>query len=253
MTTDRQRKILNLLTHHDRMEVSQLSELLQVSPSTIRRDLQVMQENGLLKRAHGIALLPAPIRYELPYENRAARQVEAKRKIATAAKQLIKPELVIGMSGGTTCTELARHMRVMERLTVVTNAVNVALELQGPLDRRVIVTGGVLNQDSYELVGSLVAQSLQTMHLDVAFLSVSGVDVAFGFSVADEPEAVASRALMAAAEKIIILADHSKIGRATFARLCSLTEVNVLITDDGITVEQRDILEAAGLKLVIAA
>ncbi|MBI1882425.1 MAG: DeoR/GlpR transcriptional regulator [Chloroflexi bacterium] len=252
MTTDRQMKILQHLSRHDSLEVGRLSELLQVSPSTIRRDLRVMQKSGLLKRTHGTAQLPTPIQYELPYENRAAQHVEAKRKIATAAKQLIQRGLVIGISGGTTCTELARQLRAMAPITIITNAVNIALELQGQLDKRVIVTGGQLNQDSYELVGNLVGQSLQNMHLDLAFLGVSGVDLPFGFSVADEPEAVASRALMAAAEQTIVLADHSKIGKATFARLCRLPEVDLLITDDGITPEQRAALEEAGLKVMVA-
>jgi DeoR family transcriptional regulator of aga operon len=252
MTTNRQMQILQHLSRHDSLEVGQLSDLLQVSPSTIRRELRVMQKSGLLRRTHGTAQLPTPIHYELPYENRAAHQIEAKRKIAAAAKQLISSELVIGLSGGTTCTELARYLRAMEHITVVTNAVNIALELQGQLGKRVIVTGGQLNQDSYELVGHLVAQSLESMHLDLAFLGATGVDLAFGFSVADEPEAVASRAFMAAAERTITLADHSKIGKATFARLCPLTAVDLLITDEGITSEQQARLHEAGLKVLVA-
>ncbi len=252
MTTARQLKILQHLTQHNSLEVGRLSELLDVSPSTIRRDLRVMQKSGLLQRTHGTAQIPTPIRYELPYENRAAQHVEAKRKIAAAAKQLIEPELVIGLSGGSTCTELARQLRAMEHITVVTNAVNIALELQGQLGKRVIVTGGLLNQDSYELVGNLVAQSLQNMHLNLAFLGASGVDVDFGFSMADEPEAVASRAFMAAAEQTVILADHSKLGKATFARLCPLIDVDLLITDDGISPEHHLALQNAGLKVLVA-
>ncbi|HXV43004.1 MAG TPA: DeoR/GlpR family DNA-binding transcription regulator [Anaerolineae bacterium] len=252
MTTDRQMKILQHLTQHDSLEVGQLSELLQVSPSTIRRELRVMQKSGLLQRTHGTAQLPIPIHYELPYENRAAHHVEAKRKIAAAAKQMIQRELVIGLVGGTTCTELARQLRAMEDIIVVTNAVNIALELQGQLGKRVIVTGGVLNQDSYELVGHLVTQSLQNMRLDLAFLGVSGVDLEFGFSMSDEPEAVASRAFMAAAAQSIVLADHSKIGKTTFARLCPLTDVDLLITDDEITPEQQLGLEEVGLKVWVA-
>jgi DeoR family transcriptional regulator of aga operon len=211
-----------------------------------------MQKSGLLQRMHGTAQIPTPIRYELPYEKRAAQHVEAKRKIAAAAKQLIRQELVIGLSGGSTCTELARQLRAMQQITVVTNAVNIVLELQGQLGKRVIVTGGLLNQDSYELVGSLVGQSLQNMHLNLAFLGASGVDRDFGFSMADEPEAVASRAFMAAAEQTVILADHSKLGKATFARLCPLREVDLLITDDGISLEQHTMLQNAGLKVLVA-
>ncbi|MCL4297408.1 MAG: DeoR/GlpR family DNA-binding transcription regulator [Anaerolineae bacterium] len=252
MTTARQLKILQHLTQHNRLEVVRLSELLDVSPSTVRRDLRALQKSGLLQRTHGTAQIPTPIRYELPYENRAAQHVEAKRKIAAVARQLIEPELVIGLSGGSTCTELARQLRAMEHVTVVTNAVNIALELQGQLGKRVIVTGGLLNQDSYELVGNLVTQSLQNMHLNLAFLGASGVDLDFGFSMADEPETVASRAFMAAAEQTIILADHSKLGKTTFARLCPLREVDLLITDHGINHEQHLALQNAGLKVLVA-
>jgi DeoR family transcriptional regulator of aga operon len=251
-TSDRQAKILQHLTKHHILEVSELSDLLQVSPSTIRRELKVMEKGGLLVRSHGIARLPTPIHYELPYENRAAQQVDAKRKIAALAKRLIKSRSVVGLSGGTTITELARQLRVMEDATIVTNAVNVAIELQGKLGQRVIVTGGMMNQNSYELVGDLASQSLQNVHLDKVFLGASGIDAGFGVSMADEPEAVVARAFKAAADQAIVIADCTKIGKATFARFCPLAEVDILITDDGITPEQRAILEETGLTVYIA-
>lgn len=251
MPTERQMQILQYLTRHESIEVTELSGLLKVSPSTIRRELRVMEKHGLLLRTHGSAQLPNPIRYEHLYENRAARQTEAKRKIAAAAKRLIKPGQVIGLSGGTTCTELARQLRAMQEITIVTNAINVALEMQGG-DKRVVVTGGVLNQNSYELVGSLMTQSLQTMHLDMVFLGVNGVDVEFGLSMSDEPEGVASRAFIAASDQAIVLADHTKIGQTTFVRFCSLDDIDMLITDDDIREEQLNALTKAGLKVVIA-
>lgn len=252
MTTERQMSILQHLTRHNSLEVAQLSKLLAVSPSTIRRELKAMEESGLLVRTHGMARLPTPIHYEFPYENRAAQQVAAKRKIAAAAKNLIQPGAVVGLSGGTTSTELARQLRAMEDITIVTNAVNIALELQGQLGKRVMVTGGLLNQNSYELVGYQVTQSLQNVHLDQAFLGASGIDLEFGFSMADEPEAVVARAFQAAADKVIMIADHTKIGKATFARFCALPEVDLLITDDGLSDEQRAALEETGLRVLIA-
>jgi DeoR family transcriptional regulator of aga operon len=253
MTTDRQAKILQYLAGHGELEVAQLSQLLQVSSSTVRRELTVMEENGLLVRTHGAAQLPTPIHYEPTYENRAAQQTQAKRNIAAAARKLVEPGMVVGISGGTTCTELARQLRVVEHITIVTNAVNIALELQGHLDKRVIVTGGVLNHGSYELVGHQVVQSLQNVHLNLAFLGASGVDLEFGFSMADEPEAVAARAFMAASERTLVLADHTKIGRARFARLCPLTEVSMLITDDQTSPERCQALKQAGLEVLVAA
>jgi DeoR family transcriptional regulator, aga operon transcriptional repressor len=250
--TDRQTKILHYLTQHHYLEVAQLSHLLQVSPSTIRRELTLMEKVGLLIRSHGTARLPNPIRYEDDYENRAAHQVEAKRKIAAAAKGLIRPGQVVGLSGGTTSTSLARQLRTMKEITIVTNAVNIALELQGQGGNRVMVTGGFLNQNSYELVGDLVTQSLRNVHLDLAFLGASGLHIEFGFSMADEPEAVVGRAFKATAAQTIILADHTKIGKVNFVRFCALAEIDLLITDDGISSEQREALAGAGLQVLVA-
>jgi len=252
MTTDRQAKILQYLAEHDALEVNQLSARLEVSPSTVRRELRALQESGLLVRTHGAARRPAPLLYEPPFERRAAQQVAAKRKIAAAARRLIEPGAVVGLGGGSTCTELARQLRAVDNITVVTNAVNIALELQGQSARRVVLTGGLLTPSSYEMVGSLVATSLQYVHLNLVFVGVSGVDLGFGFSVSDEPEAVAGRAFMAAADRTIVIADHTKIGQATFARLCGLRDVHMLITDDGLTPEQRTALEQAGLQVLVA-
>ena len=251
MPTERQMRIMQHLAQHESSEIAELSELLKVSPSTIRRDLRIMENNGLLLRSHGSARLPTPIQYKDLYEHRAAQQIEAKKKIATAAKRLIKPGQVIGLSGGTTSTELARQLRAASDITIVTNAINVALELQG-FGKQVIVTGGRLNQNSYELVGDLQTQSLQNMRLDISFLGVNGINIEFGFSMHDEPEAVASRAFKAASERTIIIADHTKIGKATFARFCALNEVDSLITDNGIPDDQRIALEEAGLKVQMA-
>lgn len=252
MMTDRQMKILQYLTQHHELEVVQLSHLLQISPSTVRRELTVLEKSGLLVRAHGMARLPNPIRYEDGYESRAARQVEAKRKIAALAKSMIKPGQVVGLSGGTTSTALARQLRALADITIVTNAVNIALELQGQASNRVMITGGFLNQNSYELVGDQVTQSLRNVHLDLAFLGASGIDVAFGFSMADEPEAVVARAFKAMADQTIMIADHTKIGKTTFARFCALAEVDSLITDEGIRPAQRETLEQTGLKVWVA-
>jgi DeoR family transcriptional regulator of aga operon len=252
MATDRQLKILQHLAVHDNVEVTDLGELLHVSSSTIRRELRAMEDNGLLVRTHGGAHLPSPIHYAIPYEKRAAQHVNEKRMIALAARKLVKPGTVIGIMGGTTCTELARVLRPLEHLTVVTNALNVALELQGPLSRRVVVTGGMLNQNSYELVGSQASQSLDSVHLDLAFLGVSGISLEYGFSMSDEPEAAVGRAFIAAADRAVVIADHSKIGQVTFARLCPLNSLGLLVTDKNTEPGQKKALEHVGLAVLIA-
>lgn len=247
-----QTAIMQYLSQQRTAEVSELEAFLDVSASTIRRQLTQMENTGLVERFHGGVKLPNPIAYELPYEKRLAYQMEAKRAIATIAKSLLESNLVVGISGGTTCTELARQLRTLDNITVVTNAVNIALELHGQHNNRLMMTGGTLNQNSYELVGDLVAQTLRNFHLDIAFLGTSGISTDFGFSMSDEPEAVAGRAFMAAAERTVIIADHTKVGKSTFARLCPLDSVHMLITDDQIDPAQIARLEKSGLQVLIA-
>jgi len=252
MSSERHMKILQQLTRHGSLEVNALSQVLQVSPSTVRRDLTALERSGLLVRTHGMAQLPSPIRYELPFEERAARRVEAKRKIAALAQSLVKPGDTVGLSGGTTATELARYLRAKEDVTIVTNALNIALELKAQDSQRVLVTGGMLNLDSYDLVGDLTTSAFERVHLDIAFQGVTGVDLRFGFTVADEPDAVVARAIRAVSDSLYIIADHTKIGKTTFARFCDLSKVNGLITDDGITQQQRDELCSTGLTVLVA-
>lgn len=252
MLSDRQLRILDLLAGNNELRIEQLSRHLQTSPSTVRRELQVMEELGLLLRTHGGAHMPNRVRYEQTYEHRATTEIEAKRAIAAVACQLVPASSIISISGGTTCTEFARRLRMISNLTVVTNAVNISLELYGQSDKRIIVTGGMLNQNSYELVGNLAIQSMKDLHLDIAFLGVSGIDLGFGFSMSDESEAMVGQSFMAAASKKIVLADHTKIGKATLARLCRLSEVDLLITDRTDTAEQAAMLEQAGIKVLCA-
>lgn len=248
-----QDQILQILTRNQRITVSQLSELLDVSNSTVRRQLIILEKKGLLLRTHGGAQLPSPLFYEPPYEERSANMVDAKRNIALLGRTLIDTQRVIGISGGTTCTELAKQLRTLHGATIVTNAINIALELQSQKENRVVVTGGTLNSFSYELVGHLVSHSLETIHMDIVFLGVSGIDVQFGFSMSDEPEAVAGRAFMKSSEKTVIVADHTKLQKSTFAHLCHINAVDILITDAGITQEQLTQLSQAGLNILVAS
>jgi DeoR family transcriptional regulator of aga operon len=158
----------------------------------------------------------------------------------------------VGLSGGSTTTQLARQLRAMEDVTIATNALNIALELKTQSSTRVMVMGGILNQDSYDLVGDLSVLGYQRVHLDIAFQGATGIDPKFGFTVADEPDAVVARALQAASDRLFVVADHSKIGKATFARFCELHEVDGLITDSGLDGTARQELEDLGLPVHVA-
>src|SRR5262249_2499265 len=160
-------------------------------------------------------------------KGRVAEQAAAKQAIAHAARSMIAPGSVIGLMGGTTCTELARQLRTAENLMIVTNAVNVAMELQNEqVSKRVMLTGGFINRKSYALVGNALASSLRDIHLDLAFVGASGIDPQFGVSISDEPEAAAARAFASVADRVVVLADHTKIGKRTFARFSLLSDIH---------------------------
>lgn len=252
MDKNRQKKILNFIAVYKEIKIDHLCNLLNVSPSTVRRELSNMESSGLLVRKYGVAKSLSPIQYEASYEKRALQQINAKRAIALTAREMIQPGMVIGLMGGTTCTELARLLRPMEQITVVTNAVNICLELQGGLNKRIMVTGGNLNHNSYELVGSQTNESLKHVHLSLAFLGVSGISTEFGVSMSDEPEANAGKAFMDAADCIIVLADNTKIGNTTYARVCPLSEIDHLITDRNVSPEKIDLFGKMGVKVHIA-
>jgi DeoR family transcriptional regulator of aga operon len=252
MTTDRRLRIVHQLAIRHEMEVEELSSILSASPSTIRRELSAMEKDGLLVRTHGAAHLRVPIDYDFPYANRAAKQLEEKRAIALAAMQLVAPGMVLAFVGGTTCTALARMLRPLDDLTIVTSAINVALELQGQSNKRVILTGGTLNRNSYELVGSQAIGSLENMHCEMAFLGASGMSAEYGLSMTDEPEAAVGRALIASTERTVVLADHTKLGKRGLVRVCPLEQVSLLVTDARAAPEQLTSMRRSGLDVVVA-
>ena len=252
MTSDRRLRIIHQLAIHHEMEVDELSSILHVSPSTIRRELSLMETDGLLVRTHGAAHLRLPIDYDFPYANRAAKQLDEKRAIALAAMQLVTPGMTLALVGGSTCTALARMLRPLDELTIVTSAINVALELQGQSTKHVIVTGGTLNRNSYELVGSQAVSSLENIHCQMAFLGASGMSPEYGLSMSDEPEAAVGRALIASTERAVVLADHTKLGKRGLVRVCPLDQLSLFITDARAAPEQLMSLRRAGLEVIAA-
>jgi DeoR family transcriptional regulator of aga operon len=212
--------------------VAELARALDVSETTVRRDLELLEDQRLLSRTHGGAITRG-VAYELPLRYRGAQHADEKRRIALAAGELVQDGLAVGLTGGTTTTEVARVLAEREPLTVVTNAINIASDLAIRPNIKLVVTGGVARSESYELVGPQAEATLAGMNLDVVFIGVDGVDARTGLTTHHEIEAHTNRALIARARRVVAVADHTKIGRVTFARICDIREVHTLITDDG--------------------
>lgn len=242
--------LLDLLGEHKSLTVAELAERFGVSASTLRRDLQVLQESRLLERTHGGA---TSIRddHELPVRYRTNQRREEKLEIARLAVTRVPLGAVVGLTGGTTTTEVARQLAVRDQLTVVTNALNIAAELSIRPKVKVIVPGGVARPQSYELVGVWGAQVLRGLNIGVAIVGVDGVDPDGGLTTHDEVEAQTNAALIARASRVYVVADSSKLGRTHLARIAGLDEVTEVITDAGADAAIVRELRARGIKVTV--
>jgi DeoR family transcriptional regulator of aga operon len=246
--TERLATILERLSADRSVGVADLAARLQVSSATIRRDLLLLQEQRLLSRTHGGAIAQGVI-YELPLRYKGARHHEEKRRIAVAAAARVTDGMAVGLTGGTTCTEVARELVERQRLTVVTNALNIASELAVRPNLKLVVTGGTARPESYELVGPLAEQSLAGLHLDLVFIGVDGIDDRSGCTTHHEIEAHTDLALIERARHVVVVADSSKIGRTAFAQICPIERVRELITDRGASLRLLHALREAGLAI----
>lgn len=251
--------ILALLAEAGQIEVDDIVGKLGVSPATARRDLDSLASQQLLTRTHGGASANS-LAYDLPGKYHRDPTARRKRWIAAYAASLVEPHMSVGLSGGTTCSAIATALGLRPdlqddsgrpTLTVVTNAVNIASELAVRSHVKVMVTGGVLNPRSYELVGPFAEQTLQRVTLDVAFIGIRGLHAAAGATVADETEAAINELMGSRALRSYLVADSSKLGVRSFASV-SGEEFNHVITDPGITAEQRRGLEDAGYSILVA-
>lgn len=222
--------ILEELSTDGTVGVTELVASLGVSAATVRRDLELLEQQKLLARTHGGAVAQGVL-YELPLRYKSARHQDEKRRIASAAARLVDDGAAIGLTGGTTTTEVARAVIDRERLTVVTNALNIASELAIRPNLKLVVTGGYARTESYELVGPLAEQSLAGLNLDVVFLGTDGISAEAGLTTHHEVEAHTDLALIDRARRVVVVADSSKIGRVAFAQICDVDRVHELITD----------------------
>jgi DeoR family transcriptional regulator of aga operon len=248
--TERLGAILERLSSDGSVNVVQIAQSLDVSAATVRRDLRLLEGQRLLERTHGGAV-PQGVLYELPLRYKSTRQTEQKRRIAQEAARRVHEGWAIGLTGGTTTTEVARALVDRPRLTVVTNALNIAAEIAVRPNLKLVVTGGVARPESYELVGPIAEASLQGLNLDVVFLAVDGISPRAGLTTHHEIEAGTNRALMARAAQVVVVADSSKLGHVAFARICELPEVDALIIDDGAGDGAVAAIREAGVQVTI--
>jgi DeoR family transcriptional regulator of aga operon len=234
--TARATAIVEEVLREGEVSVEALSARLGVSLATVRRDLTALEEQGLVRRTHGGVKAVSPVAYDAfrhdsSFQEQEGRHADEKRRIGLAAAELVKDGETIGLSPGTTATQVARSLRHRKGITVVTNTVNVAMELCQREDLTVYVTGGYLRGGWFSLVGGPAASGVREVFLDKVFVGVNAIDAERGLSCLHPEEAAINRALVGQARERIVVADRSKLGRVVRCLICPTSEVHMLITD----------------------
>jgi DeoR/GlpR family transcriptional regulator of sugar metabolism len=232
--------------------VVELADLLGVSDMTVRRDLGMLDELGLVVKVHGGATAPTyHVRDEPGFVAKSMRNIDEKTSIARAAAKMVVPGGTIGITAGTTTWRLAAELTAIADLTVVTNSVRVAdvFFAHPRTDRTVILTGGV-RTPSEALVGPITVAALRTVHVDMLFAGIHGMSERTGFTTPNLLESDTNRAFVRAARQSVVVADHTKWDVTGLSSFADLDEIDVLVTDEMITGEAADVL-AAGIECVM--
>lgn len=246
----RERIVVEILRRHT-VTIPELARQFGVSEMTIRRDLRALEQSGLVESVYGGATTPTISPFELSYSKREQMEVEAKRAIGFAAAQLIDDGDVIALDGSTTTLQVARNLHQRGNITVFTNGIKVATELAHRPGIRTILTGGELYH-SVSLVGVFARSTFEKVRVDKLFLSVTGISEDLGLSGPSDQDADVKSAMIAAADRVILLADHTKFGRRSYVRVALLDAVHTIVTDDRTTEEHLHMFEQRGIELVIA-
>ncbi|WP_090578791.1 DeoR/GlpR family DNA-binding transcription regulator [Paenibacillus sp. OV219] len=248
----RREQIMNVLKRQGRITIQELVDRFGVSEATARRDLELMEKSEPVIRTIGGAMYDGmnAVR-ELPFAEKEGLSFLEKERIAAAAASLILEGDVVGLSGGTTNYYLAKLLKTRRGITVVTNAVNVAMELAGS-DINVVVTGGMMRHNSFELCGPLGEGMIGQLHIGKMFLGVDGVSSTGGITTYSEQEAHIAKAMIRRSQATYAMFDHTKIGRTSLFSIAPLSQLQGFITDEALPQQLASIAQTHGIQTVVA-
>lgn len=250
--TERQQEILTRARLDGRVEVKDLADSLDVTPETVRRDLTTLERRGLLRRVHGGAIPVERLGIEPAVADREGRMAGQKERIAKAALDELPDGGAIILDAGTTTIRLAEMLPTDRELTVVTHGLPIAMLLASRPTITLHLLGGTVRGRTLAAVGPWAERAMADVYADVAFLGTNGLTVERGLTTPDLAEAGVKRALVGAARRTVVLADHTKVGRSDFAQVAPLAAVDTVITDSELEPDLADEIEAAGPRVVRA-
>lgn len=249
---DRKKSILKLLENEEKVQVRVLAKELQVSDETIRRDLDRLEKAGTLRKVYGGAVKARFNSWELPFDQKTAINENEKQAICKAAASYVKDDDIILIGNGTTPLEIVRYIKDKKNITIITPSLPVMLLAMEIFNGRIIFIGGELEKHQKYTSGPLSDGMLQYLKANKAFIAAGGISAADGITDYDLNGSSISRKMMERSEEVFILADHTKFGKTTFAYMCSISEVSMIITDKNCSVEWKNTLANKDTGLFIA-
>jgi len=249
--TERHQYILQELQRKGVVSIQELSDLMQVSGVTIRKDLRMLEDRNLLYRTHGGGSLQNPYALERPINEKQFINSEEKERIGKAAAELVGSHDSVMIGSGTTVFELARNLFPSRPITVITPALKVALELSSRPKVEVMQLGGLLRENSSSVAGTFAELMLNSISCGILFLGVDGIDTGFGFTISNLTEAGLNQKMIRATQSLAILADHTKFGKRGIAKICDFEDVQYIITDKQAPAEAVTALEDMGIQVIM--
>ncbi len=253
LVEERRRDILNILEAEDRVTVEGLAERYGISTVTVRADLDALASAGALVRSHGGAVKRTDPRLDYPIEFKRTLHEAEKARIGEAAAKLIRPHQIVILDSGSTTAEIARFLKAskVRPVTVITNALNIAMELTNTSDIAVVMLGGMVRQMSYSLVGPQAEQTLRSFRADHLFLGVDGLDSETGITTPDILEAQLNSLMIEVSREVTAVADASKLGKRSLSVIGKASAIHRLITDPAADEKHLHALRAEGVEVII--
>lgn len=250
-TVERRHIILEELQQHKQVDISQLYQRFEVSEVTLRKDLRYLENKNLLIRSRGGAMLPMKVGNDLSVKKRMVLNLDKKKSIAAAASSLIKEGDTIILDSGTTLMQLAKHIEKIKKLTIITNALDIAMKLSEFNNLKIIVPGGIFHKKSCSLVGVTAVENLQMFRADKYFVSADGINNE-GIFTSNLEEGQIAKLIMSYAKENIVLVDSSKFDRNGIINFAQLSKIHTLVTDKNIPQVYLNHFAELGIKVVIA-
>ena len=252
LPNQRREKILELLKEDGSAKVIELAKIFKVTEVTVRQDLEKLEKEGLINREHGGAFLKSVEDHVRNFALMNQDNMDRKQLIGKKAAELVESGDTIILDSGSTTTEIAKHLAGRKNLTVITNALNIALLLGAEPGIEVIVTGGEFKPPTLSLTGQKAAAFFEGIHVDKLFLATAGISLRSGLTYPSLSDIIVKKAMIDVAEKVYLVADSSKIGKNAFASLGALSLIDYIITDASINQTDAQILRDHEIEFIIA-